>query len=317
VNSKPLVTVTVLCYNFEKYIDDCLSSIVRQITDFPFLVIVGDDCSTDGSRKIIEKYAMQYPELIKTVFLEKNVGAKKNIETLVSLCESDYIAHCDGDDYFYPDKLQRQVNALQENPGCSMVFHKVELVDEAGESVGYKGNRSQKKISAIEDLVMHSNYITHSSKMYRRSSIPQPGFSMYSCARALDYLWNIESASSGNVVYIDQALGAYRKHNQGVDSAPIENHWRNFYGNHRALEKAKKCGVNKDIMDIGYANMYLMFARRYAKARRYKSARKLIVKSYRHRYIGGRQILYCILLRSPRTLELVSAIRSKVLTMLG
>ena len=94
MNSKPLVTVTVLCYNFEKYIDDCLSSIVRQITDFPFLVIVGDDCSTDGSRKIIEKYAMQYPELIKTVFLEKNVGAKKNIETLVKKTMAKKIKSC-------------------------------------------------------------------------------------------------------------------------------------------------------------------------------------------------------------------------------
>ena len=297
--NKPLVSVTVLCYNFENYISNCLLSVVQQKTNFDFEIIIGDDNSTDGSRAIIEDFAREYPDLIKTVFWDVNVGAKKNMAKVIEVSRGDYIAYCDGDDYFYPGKLQSQVDVFRKHPECALVFHKVCIVDSFGKTLGFNGNRTKKRISSIEDLVIYGNYITHSSKAYRRSALSNLGFSKYSSARAIDYYCNIVNASFGSIIYIDQVLGAYRKHGAGVDSAPIETKWRNFYANHRALRAALDAGVDSAVIKAGYAAMYMRFATIYARGRRYATANKLMEKSFKCKYLGFRQIGFMFIIRFP------------------
>lgn len=303
-DTNPLVSVTVLCFNFERFIGDCLESIVHQKTDFPFEIIVGDDCSNDSSRSIIEKYKRNFPSLVKTIYWSKNVGPKINMQKVLELSRGKLISHCDGDDYFLPGKLQAQVNMFKNHPECSIVFHDVFIIDGNGYRLGVKGNRSRKRISSIEDLVRLGNYITHSSKMYRKDSIPEGGFRFYKCARALDYYRNIASAKSGKIGHIPEPLGIYRKHVGGVDSSSIDSQWRNFYGNLRALREAECSGIDANALRTGYASVYFIFAHRYAKFGRYATAKKLIKKSVRIKTLGITQLVYLFAIQLPFILKL-------------
>jgi glycosyltransferase involved in cell wall biosynthesis len=114
------LSVFVVTYNQEKYIQECLDSILMQKTSFSFEVIVGDDNSTDSTRKICEKYANNYSN-VNLLPQEKNLGLIKNWVRVLSHCKGEYIALCEGDDYWIdPYKLQKQVDFLEKNNQFNM-----------------------------------------------------------------------------------------------------------------------------------------------------------------------------------------------------
>lgn len=112
-------------YNQKSYIRECLDSIIGQQTRFPFEVIVHDDASTDGTREIVEEYAVKFPDVVVPVLEEENqyqfpcFGALyENVRRKV---QGKYIACLDGDDFFCDnEKLQLQYEALEAHPDCSM-----------------------------------------------------------------------------------------------------------------------------------------------------------------------------------------------------
>ena len=119
---KPLVTVVILTYNQERFVGQAIESAVGQMCDFPFEVLVVDDCSTDGTADVCRSYAERYPQTVKFVRNEKNKGLLDNYyDTLLSV-ESPYIADCAGDDYWCDmHKLQRQVDILEQHPEVVLV----------------------------------------------------------------------------------------------------------------------------------------------------------------------------------------------------
>ena len=133
IGEKCMVSVSLLTYNHEDYIRQCLDGIVNQKTNFAFEVVVGDDCSSDGTREILREYEKKYPDIFKLVLREKNLGPTKNLYDVLKRCKGKYIAGLEGDDYWIDEnKLQTQVDFLeshQEYIGCA---HEVKMVDEYG-----------------------------------------------------------------------------------------------------------------------------------------------------------------------------------------
>ena len=120
------VVIKCFTYNHEKYIEDALKGFVRQRTNFPFCAIVVDDCSTDRSVEIIKQYEDRYPEIIKGIYLPVNMyGNPKKQEYIKPWIDcAQYIAVCEGDDYWIDDyKLQRQVDFLDSHPDYMLHFH--------------------------------------------------------------------------------------------------------------------------------------------------------------------------------------------------
>ena len=74
------VSVCVVTYNQENYIAECLESLVNQVTNFRYEIIVGEDYSTDGTRAIVQRYVEKYPNLIVPLFYKNNIGAVENIK---------------------------------------------------------------------------------------------------------------------------------------------------------------------------------------------------------------------------------------------
>lgn len=116
-NCEIKVTVIVTCYNKEKYIGKALDSLLKQKTSFPYQILVGEDCSTDGSRDVLKQYEEKYPQKLVVIYHEKNMGINRNRNELFSRCQSPYIAFCDGDDYWIDENcLQRKFDFLESHP---------------------------------------------------------------------------------------------------------------------------------------------------------------------------------------------------------
>lgn len=122
---EPLLSVVTVTYNHEPFIAKCIEGVLMQQVSFPIEFIIGEDCSTDRTRAICRQYAEKYPETIKFVVSEKNVGGLANERRAMSAARGKYVAYCEGDDYWTdPLKLQKQVGFLETHPEYSACFHR-------------------------------------------------------------------------------------------------------------------------------------------------------------------------------------------------
>ena len=137
-NTNPLVSVIVTTYNHEPYLAVALDAILAQRCDFGVEIILGEDCSTDGTLAVCREYAEKYPEQIVLIASTENVGWRKNYRRCVEAARGKYIAFCDGDDYFCDaDHLAMQLAIMEQNPNVGLCYALAERRDENGELVGY------------------------------------------------------------------------------------------------------------------------------------------------------------------------------------
>lgn len=141
----PLVAIRCITYNHELYIRDALDGFIMQKTDFPFVAIVHDDASTDGTADIIREYVAEYPDIIKPIYETENQYSKKDgsIQRIMQkACEetgAKYIALCEGDDFWTdPFKLQKQVDILEANPEIGMCYTKTRYLYQSTKKYGNK-----------------------------------------------------------------------------------------------------------------------------------------------------------------------------------
>lgn len=112
----PKVSIIVLTYYHEKYIEEALESILNQKTNFAYEIQVGDDLSKDGTRKILLEYEKKHPNKIKLNFNETNVGVSQNFYNIICQCNGEFISILAGDDYYIDElALQKQVDFLEEH----------------------------------------------------------------------------------------------------------------------------------------------------------------------------------------------------------
>ncbi len=131
MESKPLVSVCIQTYKHEKYIAQCLDSILIQETSFPFEIVIGEDESPDQTREICQKYAANHPDKIQLFLRNRKdvlyVGGmptgRSNFLKNMEACRGKYIAMCPGDDFWCDTKkLQKQVDILEKNNSISLVY---------------------------------------------------------------------------------------------------------------------------------------------------------------------------------------------------
>lgn len=137
MNKHPVkVSVALITYNHAPYIRQALDSVLMQKTDFPFEIVIGEDCSMDGTREIINKYRNKYPELIRIVTAENNVGATKNVIRTLESCQEKYIALLEGDDFWVDQhKLQRQVDFMEKHQDFNLCIDDCSVINERGNLV--------------------------------------------------------------------------------------------------------------------------------------------------------------------------------------
>jgi len=217
-SEKPLVSVHMITYNHEKFIAQAIEGVLMQKTSFPFELVIGEDCSTDRTRKIVVDYANRYPEIIKPILHEKNVGAKANSESVGEACTGKYVALCEGDDYWIdPLKLQKQVDFLDSNPGFSVCFHRARIVDKFGNCLGISkpSMKWHRPITNLRD-VLKSNYIPTQSVLYRNRGYNWEVFDTLSNGLYFgDWPLHVLNAERGDIYFINEFMSAYRLHDGG------------------------------------------------------------------------------------------------------
>jgi len=120
---EPLVSTLMLTYNHAPYVARAIEGVVQQKTNFAFELVIGEDCSTDGTREIVFDYAKRFPDIIRVITSEQNVGMKKNGYRTYQACRGKYVTYCEGDDYWHRlDKLQLQTDYLESHPDCGLVY---------------------------------------------------------------------------------------------------------------------------------------------------------------------------------------------------
>lgn len=129
-----MVSVCMSAYNNEMYVGKALDSILMQETDFDYEIVVCDDCSQDGTVKILKEYQEKYPDIINVLENKENMGVMKIMSKIFRNAKGKYIAMLDSDDYLKdPFKLQKQYAFLEENPEYILSHHGVDLIDENDE----------------------------------------------------------------------------------------------------------------------------------------------------------------------------------------
>jgi glycosyltransferase involved in cell wall biosynthesis len=119
----PLVSVHMITYNHEPYIRKAIECVLSQKTHFPFELVIGEDCSTDGTREIVFDYARRFPDIIRVIASDQNAGMKNNFVRTNHACRGKYIAYCEGDDHWHhPEKLQRQADFLESHSEYGLVY---------------------------------------------------------------------------------------------------------------------------------------------------------------------------------------------------
>jgi glycosyltransferase involved in cell wall biosynthesis len=166
--TEPLVSVAMIAYNVEKYIEEAIESVLMQKTDFLVELVIGEDCSTDNTRAIVVKYQNKYPDVIRVLLPEKNQGLTPNSVVTQNACKGKYIALLDGDDFWTDEiKLQKQVHFLETHNEYSACAHQSSIIKGTIDNRVRDFGSNQDAEFGIEETITHRKFHT-SSLLYRR-----------------------------------------------------------------------------------------------------------------------------------------------------
>ena len=216
---RPKVSVCVLVYNHESFLEKCLNSVISQKCNFDYEIIACDDASTDNSAKILHSFEKRYTGLLDVVYNAENLyskGIKMNPEINFPRCNGEYIAICEGDDFWTdPFKLQKQIDFLDQNPGYVLSYGRLQCVDERNRLITTRYKFASEDRSSFE--LSCGTTINTPSVVFRNKMGKWP-----SQLRGVPYgdmcFWSILSSFGAAKFQVELAPTAYRVHQGGVHS---------------------------------------------------------------------------------------------------
>ncbi|RZG87011.1 glycosyltransferase [Acinetobacter sp. WCHAc060033] len=303
------VSVCVVTYNQEHYIAECLESLVNQVTNFKYEIIVGEDCSTDRTRAIVQSYVEKYPDLIVPLFYSNNIGAVENIKQVYKKAKGKYIAHLDGDDVALPNKLQRQFDILETNPDCSICVHNMNAIDGNSKEMSRAFSLFEEKKYSLLDIYLINPFFIHSSKMFINridEYLDQLN------VNALDIEVHIEQAKQGDIYFLEECLGAYRQFvgvtYEGKLINPlipdrIQDVYHKFPYHRYSSNEIKK-------VKIKYAYILLQYTNHYVIHNDFETAKEFFIKSTKY-HLGFLTAFFSLVLVYPKILRKILKYRNQ------
>jgi glycosyltransferase involved in cell wall biosynthesis len=219
--NKPLVSISCITYNHEKYIRDAIESFLIQKTNFPIEILINDDASTDRTADIIREYEKKYPELIKPIYQIENQlskGVKPMTNFIFPRACGKYIAICEGDDYWTdPNKLLKQVNFLELHPDYGLVHTDCdELYNGTGKiinSVNKKNNKNYQSCKNPFYGILTGKYVVKTLTVLVRKELIEKAISTKifkkNYSRSDLPMW-LEIANLSKFHYIPESTAVYR-----------------------------------------------------------------------------------------------------------
>ncbi|WP_313494505.1 glycosyltransferase [Stenotrophomonas sp.] len=221
---KPLISICIATYNQCNYIEKCITSVINQESEFTWELLIGDDQSTDGTSEKITQITSGLKNI--THFRHKvRLGASANMQFLFGRAKGEYIAHLDGDDYWLPQKLQKQIQHLQSHPDHVAVYSNALTCNESGRITGQFNNLQDASID-LDMLLIHGNFLNNSSMILRRQQALE---FCEICPPFLDYQGHLQHALKGPLAHMGECLAVYRHNSSTSMVASDNNHVRELY----------------------------------------------------------------------------------------
>ena len=247
-NETLLVSVVMITYGHEKFIEQAINGVLMQECSFDFELIVANDCSPDNSDTIIQSIIDNHPKgsKLKYVRHNKNIGMMPNFISALQSATAKYIALCEGDDYWTdPLKLQKQVDFLESNLDYSMSCHNAEIIYENSDKkpIIFSDNRVSYDISM--ETIVEKWVIPTASMVFRREyvvNLPEWFDKIYSG----DFTLALFLRHSGKIWFFHDLMSVYRVDYTGSSASAT-------YG---------KRGIfvfNQHISLLNYFNIYTTF----------------------------------------------------------
>ncbi|EKQ56940.1 MULTISPECIES: glycosyltransferase family 2 protein [unclassified Clostridium] len=215
-----LVSINCITYNHEKYIGDALEGFLNQKTDFEYEIIIGEDCSTDNTREIIRDYMKKHPEKIRLITSEKNVGMANNEKRVYEASRGKYIAECEGDDFWIdPYKLQKQIDYMERNPGCTLCFHNAYKINTKRNIIGTMISKEMDSKELDCGEIAKLGFIPTASRVYLKNAMKNPPY-WYETAVVGDLPSQLIITSKGYAHYMKDIMSVYRV---GVENSATFN----------------------------------------------------------------------------------------------
>ena len=217
------VSVATVTYNHERFLAQALESALEQRTDFPFEIVVSEDCSTDRTRAIAQKYAREHSGRIRLLTNDSNLGLTRNMAETLAACRGEYIAILEGDDYWTdPEKLQRQADYLDANRDCAWCFTRAIVVDQHGAPVevpaAVRTVRPKYTLAEYLERQFQPRFCTVMFRHHLFARFPDWYFRMPTADLPLHVL---NAEAGGGIGFIDEPMAAYRIHEGGVWSQGV------------------------------------------------------------------------------------------------
>ena len=271
---RPFVFVRCMTFNHEAYIKDALNGFAMQQTNFPFVVGIIDDASTDNTETVINEFVkdecIYNPEtdvrkeeygtvldvfvkdnpncIFHIVYLNENhYGKKSKIPYFIEYENAaKYVAYCEGDDYWTdPLKLQKQVDILESNLDYSMCYTDYTNVNAAGELIVWSNREKNVNRSFTGDCfaeLLKGNYIQTCTILYRKTITDDKEYQ-----GRLDYELSLQCALKGNCFFMNAKTASYRIqpnsviHTMGEKIRNITNDvWRRYVNRYLMQKKYKR-----------------------------------------------------------------------------
>jgi glycosyltransferase involved in cell wall biosynthesis len=212
----PRVSVYVAAYRHEKYLTEAVDSIMAQRTDFPVEVVIGEDCSPDGTLAVAVELQRKYPQSVRVIAGAGNVGGLRNSTRCLALCRGDFIAFCEGDDFWHdPHKLQIQIDIMMADANIMLCHTDYDRL------IGRRRKRSMHARNPSPYLadgeayvaLLHEWTVMTVTSVYRASMIRdflRTPFLRFDWPFG-DYPKTLYASVRGSVVYVPRSTGTWRK----------------------------------------------------------------------------------------------------------
>ena len=251
------IKVSIICnaFNHEKYIRQTLEGFIKQNTSFKFEVLIHDDASTDNTAEIIREFEREYPEIIKPIYQIENQyskGIKITTQIQYPRAKGEYIAICEGDDYWCDyNKLQRQYDVMNNHPEIDMCAHRAETVHGADDAHrGYQGPGDKDSLLTVDEVIVNEGgYLPTNSLFFRKDIV---------CVKDalsphinLDYMLQVRGALRGGIYYLGDVMSVYRVCTPGS--------WTSRTRRHGARKRAINKRVKKFLVALNRETKFKYF----------------------------------------------------------
>lgn len=223
-NSKPLVSIAIACYQHKRFLRECLDSVLSQ-TYKNIEVIIVDDGSTDGSQEIIREYASKHNNF-KIALFPFNKGVAYTQLKMLELSTGEYMCIFDGDDLMYPEKIEKQVTFLEQNPKYQMCFHDVMVFDDDTQKNLYLWSERYAPANCVKEALFQAiqptkgkSKRTPSGSKFGRTAYIKSGVTDTRTAGRIEFIFflGMEAANPGAPWYtLPEVLGMYRLHDHNI-----------------------------------------------------------------------------------------------------